>query len=76
MAKTIKLQNKTREMLVFNLEHADFVEQEGENGVGKPESLTFLPRETKEVDETVLECAEVASALRRFGNRPSKLAQL
>lgn len=62
MAK-IKILNKTRRMLHFNLEHPHFLDQPGQNGVGKPEVLTLLPRETVEIDEAALKCAEVASAV-------------
>lgn len=60
---TICLFNKTRRLLHFNLEHRYFVDQEGQNGVGKPEVLTILSREVVEVDEAALACAEVVNAL-------------
>lgn len=60
----VKLQNLQRRMRVFNLEHPTFVQAAGLNGVGKPESLTLLPRETKEVHPDVLLCVEVKAALR------------
>lgn len=66
---TVKLLNLQRRMRSFNLEHPTFVNQNAEHPVGKPESLTLLPRETKTVDEDVLLCREIKSALTPRGRR-------
>ena len=71
MAQTVKLKNLKRQVQVFNLEHSFFVNQQGENGVGEPESLTLLSLETKEVPVQVLECAEIKAALRPAKGLPS-----
>ena len=62
-----KLKNLTRRMRCFNLEHPTFLAQQGDNGTGKPETLTLLPLEVKEVHADVLECREV-----KFALNPSK----
>lgn len=59
-----KLKNLQRRMRVFNLERDKFLQDEGKNGLGKPESLTLLPLALVEVDEEVLKCREVALSLR------------
>lgn len=61
---TVKLRNVTRQMQVFNLETPFFVNQQGENGVGKPESVTFLPLETKTLPVQALQCAQIKNAIR------------
>lgn len=61
----MKIKNLLRQMQVFNLEHPTFLNAPGEHGVGKPDSLTFLAREEKEVHADTARCAEVASALKR-----------
>lgn len=65
------LKNLLRRTRAFNLEHPTFVNDPGENGVGKPESLTLLPREEKTVHDDVLECREVRNALRPSKGRPT-----
>lgn len=71
MAGTIKLKNLKRQMRVFNLEHPTFLNQEGEHPVGRPETLTMLSRETRDVHPDTTSCVEVAAALRPKKGRPS-----
>lgn len=66
-----QLRNLKRRMRVFNLEHPTFVNAAGEHPVGKPESLTLLPLEVREVHDDVLLCREVAKALRPIVGRPT-----
>ena len=68
MAK-IKIRNLKRQMRVFNLEHNKFVSSPDNSPAGQPESITFLPLETKEVDEEVALCREVKAALTRHPRR-------
>ena len=67
----VKIKNLKRRMRCFNLEHPSFLTTAGSNGVGKPESLTMLPKETVEVDDAVLMCAEIKAALKPRNARPS-----
>ena len=60
---TVKLLNLQRRTRAFNLEHPTFVNQNLEHPVGKPESLTLLPREAKGVDADVLLCREIKAAI-------------
>ena len=71
MADTIKLRNMKRRLRSFNLEHPTFKNDGAKTAVGKPESITFLPLETKDVHPDVLECREVAAALRPKAGRPT-----
>ena len=66
----VMLRNLQRRMRVFNLEHPTFVNQEGDNGLGKPESLTLLPLEVRDVHEDMLSCVEIKSALGPSKGRP------
>jgi len=66
-----QLKNLLRRTRAFNLEHPTFLNLAGENGVGKPEALTLLPRETKTVHADVLACVEVRNALRPSKGRPT-----
>lgn len=66
---TVKLKNLQRAMRVFNLESPHFVENQGKNGRGKPESVTFLAHQTLELPEQVLECTEIKSALKETNRR-------
>lgn len=61
MAKVI-LKNKLRQMRTFNLEAPFFVKRSTVTPYGKPETLTLLALEKKEVEEAVLACAEIKSA--------------
>lgn len=65
------LKNLTRRIRSFNLEHPKFVGEAGDNGIGKPESLTLLPLETKVVDIEALSCAEIKAALNPTKGRPT-----
>jgi len=68
----VKLLNLLRRPRVFNLERAHFTESTGLNGIGEPESVTLLARETVEVHPEVLLCREVEAALRPpSGGRPT-----
>ncbi len=68
----VKLKNLKRRLRVFNLEHPTFVDAHGEHGPGRTETLTLMPRETKDVHPDVLKCVEVASALDHSkGRRPT-----
>ncbi len=67
----VKLLNLKRAMRSFNLEHPDFLNVNGEHPVGKPETLTMLSRETKEVPEATLECREIRAALHPKKGRPT-----
>jgi len=58
------LKNKLRQMRTFNLEAPYFVKRAGVTPYGKPETLTMLALEKKEVDDAVLACAEIKSAIR------------
>lgn len=71
MAETIKLMNLKRRMRVFNLEHPTFRNTPGENGAGKPETLTIEPRQAIDVHPDVLECVEIKKALRPSKGRPT-----
>lgn len=66
-----KLKNLKRRMRVFNLEHPAFTSVTGANGLGKPESLTLLPLEAKEVSTETLACREIAAALSPKSGRPT-----
>lgn len=67
-----KLRNMLRRTRVFNLEHPYFLSQQGENGAGKPETLTLLPREVKDVPSQALECQEIKACLSpKDGRRPT-----
>lgn len=68
---TVKLRNMKRRMRVFNLEHPTFLNKNGEHPAGRPEVLTLLPLEVKEVEEDVLQCVEVRKALRPLKGRPT-----
>lgn len=68
---TVKLLNLQRRMRSFNLEHPTFLNQNAEHPVGKPESLTLLPREIKIVDEDVLLCREIKAGLAPRKGRPT-----
>ena len=65
------LKNLLRRTRAFNLEHPTFVNDPGENGVGKPEALTLLPREQKVVHDDVLMCREIRAALDPLKGRPT-----
>lgn len=71
MSQTVKLKNLLRQARVFNLEAEYFRSQAGENGVGKPESLTLMPLEVREVPAQALECAEVKANLHPRRGRPT-----
>lgn len=71
MGETVKLMNMKRQMRSFNLEHPDFVNKNGEHPVGRPETLTMLPREVKVVPKAALECSEIRAALRPLKGRPT-----
>jgi hypothetical protein len=66
-----KLKNLTRRIRSFNLEHPTFVNQQGANGLGKPEALTLLPLEVKEVHADALICREIKGALNPLKGRPT-----
>lgn len=66
-----KLKNLARRIRVFNLEHPDLVNIDGDNGRGNPESLTLMPLEVKEVPESALECREIKAALQPSKGRPT-----
>ena len=70
MAK-VKLLNLQRRLRSFNLEHPTFLNQNAEHPVGKPETLTILPREAKVVDADVLLCREIKAALTPRKGRPT-----
>jgi len=59
-----KLKNLLRRTRSFNLEHPHFVNQNGEHPVGKPEALTLLPLEARDVPEEALLCREIKAWLR------------
>lgn len=61
----IKIKNKNRKMQCYNLETDHFKHQKGENGKGKPESITFLGLEKRDCPKEVLECEEIKSAVKR-----------
>ena len=65
------LMNLKRQMRVFNLDHPSFLLTEGEHAVGKPETLTLLAREVKEVPDEALECREIRGALNPKKGRPT-----
>lgn len=67
----VKLKNLKRRTRVFNLEHPAFVNAHGEHGVGKPDTLTMLPKEVVEVRPETLECRQVRAALRPKVGRPT-----
>lgn len=67
----VKVRNLLRRMRVFNLEHPHFTSTQGENGLGKPETLTMLAHEVRELPEEVLECREVKAALKPKKGRPT-----
>lgn len=66
-----KLRNLKKRIRVFNLEHPTFLNRKGEHPVGKPETLTLLPLEVREVEEDVLTCVEVKNALNPKVGRPT-----
>ncbi len=67
----VKLKNLSRRMRSFNLELPTFVNSQGTNGVGKPETLTMLAHEIKEVPAEALQCREIRSALNPSKGRPT-----
>jgi len=66
-----KLKNLTRRIRSFNLEHPAFVNAQGDNGVGKPESLTMMPLEAKDVPDEALECREIRACLKPSKGHPT-----
>lgn len=67
----VKLKNLLRRMRVFNLEHPRFMNENAEHPVGKPESLTLLAREVREVPPEALECREIKAGLYPKKGRPT-----
>lgn len=67
----VKLMNISRRIQTFNLEAPHFVQSEGENGKGKPESVTFLPREVKTLHDAALDCVQIKNALASHENKPT-----
>lgn len=57
------LKNKTRHPQVFNLDAPFFVGNRNETAAGKPCSISFLALEKKEVDDAVVSCDSVKTAL-------------
>ena len=66
-----KLKNLLRRTRAFNLEHPHFVNANGEHPVGKPETLTLLPLEVRDVPEETLQCREIRACLRPPKGRPT-----
>ena len=66
-----KLMNLKRQMRVFNLDHPAFLLIEGDHPVGKPETLTLLAREVREVPDEALLCREIRGALNPRKGRPT-----
>lgn len=67
----VRIKNLKRRMRSFNLEHPTFTKAVGSNGQGKPESLTLLALQIKEVHEDVLKCVEIRNALAPKNGRPT-----
>jgi len=74
--KTLK--NKTRQPQVFNLDSPFHVGNANDTPFGKPCVISFLALERKEVDDSVVSCDSVKSALSkdilRDVTRPVKAA--
>lgn len=70
---TIRIKNIRRQPVVCNLETPFFRDPEGDNGAGKPESVTWMGLEIKTVPEEVLECVEVKAAMADHGKRQPSL---
>lgn len=66
-----KLKNLKRRMRCFNLEHPTFVNEQGDNGIGKPEALTMRSLEIVEVHDDALLCREIKAALTPKTGRPT-----
>lgn len=73
---TVRIKNLLRRMRVFNLEHPHFVNTTGEHPVGKPEAVTFLALEEKELPQEALQCREIKKALTRHPKRRPTLRVL
>lgn len=58
----ITLKNKLRRMRTFNLDAPFFVKRHGETLYGRPETLTLLALERREVEDAVLACTEIKAA--------------
>jgi hypothetical protein len=62
----VTLKNKRRQMASYNLDAPFFTKNANETPLGQPCAITFLALEKKaELNDAVLSCTEVASALAR-----------
>ena len=59
----IIIKNLLKRTQVFNLEAPEFMNVNGEHPIGRPETVTFLPLESKTLHEAALRCREIKAAL-------------